>query len=157
MNEWDDLKSFIVTAKINTYAAGAEPTVPSRPGSKDLHFQKGKYRYIDSYLGESDFIGEEAVYFENQPVWGMNYFGEMLVGSGVPPGFSHCLKEALKTVSVTAPYRGPSSYREGNFEYHCMWRGDFRSFDGEEEISLEGKKIYRLQFHGGLIHYFNEG
>ncbi|HLI90766.1 MAG TPA: DUF5680 domain-containing protein, partial [Ktedonobacteraceae bacterium] len=51
---------------------------PYRLGSKDLQFSEHDWAYHDSYPGESDFIGQEIVYYRVKPVWGMNYFGVIL-------------------------------------------------------------------------------
>ena len=86
--------AFLIKAKQNTYAGEGALTRSSRPGSKDLTFQEGSFLYLDTYLGDIDFIGEEAVWFEGKPVWGMNYVGRMLVDK-IPAGFSGFLKSTL--------------------------------------------------------------
>jgi hypothetical protein len=141
---------FLIEAKKNTYASDGKLSTPSRPGSKDLLFQQGDYLYLDTYLGSVDFIGEEAVWHQQRPIWAMNYYGTMLTDE-VPEGFSHCLKGALQSVPVEAPYRGPACFRDGLFEYACIWKGDIDQFEGTEQILVSGKEIYRLVFHGGSL------
>lgn len=141
---------FLIEAKKNTYASDGELSTPSRPGSKDLLFQQGAYLYFDTYLGSLDFIGEEAVWHQQRPIWAMNYYGTTLTDE-VPEGFSHCLKGALQSVPVEAPYRGPAYFRDGPFEYACIWKGDIDQFEGTEQILVSGKEIYRLVFHGGSL------
>jgi hypothetical protein len=141
---------FLIEAKKNTYAAGGKLSTPSRPGSKDLTFQRGDYTYIDTYLGDLDFIGEEAVWRQGKPLWGMNYYGVMLTGE-IPQEFSHCLKGALSSVPSEAPFRGPASFRLGSLLYLCEWNGDVDRFQGSEQIRDNGKEIYRLVFHGGSL------
>ncbi|WP_243154690.1 DUF5680 domain-containing protein [Clostridium thermarum] len=144
------LKEFLVRAKRNTYAGDGVLSVSSRPNSKDLHYSEGDLIYIDSYFGSADFIGEEVV-FENQKlIWGMNYYGKMLVDE-VAPGFSKCLKSALKAVPVEKPFRGPALFEQGRFVYKCSWQGDISEFNGHEAIYFDGIEIYRLSFHGGYI------
>jgi hypothetical protein len=63
------LEQFIVQAKQNTYVGGSQKLLPYRLGSKDLQLMEGDWAYHDSYLGESDFIGQEIVYFQMKPVW----------------------------------------------------------------------------------------
>ncbi len=141
---------FLIKAKQNTYAGDGAQVDSSRPASHDLSYEEGSYRYYDTYLGGFNFIGEEAVWHAGQPVWGMNYFGWMLVDH-IPDGFGEMLKAALRQVPAEAPFRGPATVRQGHFEYHCAWSGNLRSFVGQEEIRLKGKKIYALEFHGGEI------
>jgi hypothetical protein len=75
MAEFDleTLEQFIVRAKRNTYVGSAKELLSYRLGSKDLQFAEHDWAYHDSYLGESDFIGQEIVYYRMKPVWGMNY------------------------------------------------------------------------------------
>ncbi len=142
--------TFLIKAKQNTYASGNEPDRASRPASHDMHFNEEPFQYIDTWLGGFHFIGEEAVWQKGVSIWGMNYYGKMLVEK-VPEGFSHFLKASLLQIPNDAPYRGPASFVEGDFEYHCAWRGSLVSFEGEEAISWKKKTIYRLTFHGGEI------
>lgn len=149
-NSTTQLIAFIMRAKRNTYAAGGPEVTPSRPSSKDLPYREGRYHYIDTYLGSFNFIGEEAVWFNNEPVWGMNYYGRTLVPE-IPDGFSECLKTALMNITAEAPYRGPASFQSGLFEYHCQWQGSIDSFIGSEEILFDHEKMYELDFHGGIL------
>jgi hypothetical protein len=141
---------FLLKAKKNTYASGNPAEMNSRPASHDMQFNEEPYQYIDTWLGGFHFIGEEAVWEKGIAVWGMNYYGKMLV-ENIPDGFSHFLKTSLLQAPAEAPYRGPASFTEGDFEYHCSWRGTLLSFEGEEAISWKKKTIYRLTFHGGEV------
>ncbi len=141
---------FLLDAKKNTYAGDGKLSAPSRPASKDLSFQQGDYLYLDTYLGSLDFIGEEAVWHRQQPIWAMNYYGKMMADE-VPDGFSHCLKSALLKAPVEAPYRGPAHFQDGRFDYICQWEGNLDQFEGSEQILVDGKEIYRLVFHGGSL------
>lgn len=141
---------FLIRAKRATYASGAPPGTSSRPGSFDLHYQEGAFLYIDTYLGSRDFIGEEAVWHKNIPIWGMNYHGVMLV-KNIPEGFSEILHTALSAVTAETPYRGPSELHIGRFCYRCTWQGDIERFTGNERIEHKDQVIYELVFHGGKI------
>lgn len=141
---------FLIRAKKNTYAGDGDTAEPSRPTSKDLYYQEGELLYIDTYLGDLDFIGEEAVWQDDKPLWGMNYYGRMLVEE-IPAEFSKCLKDALKNAPEEAPFRGPKYYQHEDCEYYCSWQGELGFFSGEEYIEYKGKKVYELSFHGGTI------
>lgn len=145
-----DFVSFLLNAKQNTYASGKPPESSSRPASNEMRYEESPYLYIDTWLGGFHFIGEEAVWQNGISVWGMNYYGKMLIQK-TPEGFSLFLKTVLRQAPAQAPFRGPTSFSEGDFEYHCSWRGDLRLFEGEESISLKKQTIYRLSFHGGEI------
>lgn len=142
--------SFLQRAKAATYAGGGAETAPWRPGSHDLRHEEGGYLYIDTYLGGYDFIGEEAVWHAGVPLWGMNYYGWMLVPAA-PEGFFQFLKDALGQAPAEAPYRGPARWQRGDFAYICRWEGELARFSGEESILHQGQTIYRLVFHGGRV------
>ena len=61
MVELAELERFVVRAKARTYAGSGQTTAPSRPGSIDLAHREGPYAYLDSYVGASDFVGQELV------------------------------------------------------------------------------------------------
>ena len=142
--------SFLIQAKQHTYASGQGYMASSRPNSHDLSYSEGEFTYIDTYLGGFHFIGEEVVWKSDVPIWGMNYYGKMLVDQ-VPQGFGEFLKEALMLASTEAPYRGPGQHRSGSFCYQCEWKGSLEQFEGWEEISYQDALIYRLVFHGGEV------
>jgi len=142
--------SFLIRAKLDTYASGRKPNLSTRPNSHDLDYIEGNLKYYDTYLGGLHFIGEEAVWEGETPIWGMNYYGKMLT-TEIPEGFSEFLKAALLRVPREAPYRGPAEFHAGNFDFHCTWKGELFRFQGEEEILFNGEKIYWLAFHGGEI------
>lgn len=144
------LKGFLVRAKRNTYAGDGALSTSSRPNSKDLHYREGDLLYIDSYFGSYDFIGEEVVFENQKPIWGMNYYGKMLVDE-IPSGFITCLKSALKQVTAENPFRGPNLFEKDKFIYKCFWNGDISWFSGNEVIYFNGVEIYRLSFQGGFI------
>ena len=141
---------FLIKAKQNSYAGGGVLTQASRIASKDLAFREGDWSYLDSYLGDFHFIGEEAVWYDRKPIWGMNYYGRMLVEK-IPPGFGEFLKSALLQVTSEMPYRGPEELVGPVFTYTCSVEGGLECFRGKEFITMQGKRIYQLFFHGGEI------
>lgn len=170
-----ELKKFLVKAKRATYAAGVPGTAGPRAGAQDMSFEEGDFRYLDSYYGGLQFLGQEAVWHNGLPVWGMNYWGETIDAalaavsalsgqadlqsgddSGIPEfEMSGFLKEALMAVGEEAPFRGPWELRRrfGPCEaaYRCHWTGDISGFTGEETIAVDGRAIFRLFFHGGVV------
>ena len=139
---------FLCRAKRETYASGnAKECIPCRPNSHDLKYCEGNLIYIDTYLGGEKFVGEEAIWNDNIPLWSMNYAGR-IVEEGFEGWF---LKEALRIVNEEYPYRGPLSYENGEFKYEYSFAGNFEWFDGEEVIYKNDVKIYECKFHGGVI------
>ena len=77
----------------------------------------------------------------------MNYSGRVLdeLFSG------DFLKEALSSVTIQLPYRGPKIYVKNEHSYHCFVDGTFNWFHGYEEIFVKNEKVYECIFHGGQI------
>src|SRR3989338_11482778 len=50
----------------------------SRRGSYDITYDEGDFHYRDSFVGFSDFCGQEHVTFKGEPVWSMAYYGYLL-------------------------------------------------------------------------------
>lgn len=139
---------FLIKAKKLTYAAHAgEQTVSFRPKSHDIKYEEGGYLYLDSYLGGKEFAGEEAVWYNDEPVWAMNYAGRVVA----EPFSGDFLKEALMRVPKEMPFRGPMVYANGDYRYHCTVSGEVSWFQGYEEIFYDGKKVFECFFHGGRI------
>ena len=69
------LADFLNEANKSTYANKDAPRASSsRLKSEDYHFEKDGLIYHDTYLGSRDFIGEEVIYKNNEPMWGLNYY-----------------------------------------------------------------------------------
>lgn len=143
----EDIIGFLCEAKKNTYAASSNKKESSRPNSHDLSYQKGKFKYIDTYLGSERFSGEEGIWIDDSPYWAMNYTGRV-IGEEFSDSF---LKEALSLVPRDNPYRGPIMYQNGGYSYHCLVNGEFEWFNGYEAIYYRDNKIYECIFHGGIV------
>ena len=151
----DKLGQFLVKAKIVTYASGHDEfTVsPALADSHQLEFTKGKLLYRDIYYGGLHFIGMETVFQEGQTIWGMSYYGGVLPGNsenqvaGIPP----FLKAALREIPLEAPFRGPETFKEGEYLYENIIYGDLFKFHGTETINVKGQPIYQLHYSGGIV------
>ncbi len=146
------LHAFIVRAKAATYVGSGQKLLPYRLGSHDLQFADGDWAYHDSYLGESDFIGEEIVYFQRQVVWGLNYFGYLLQ----PDRFSSAQAGQVIKISLTRLYQedrflGGFEHTVDDLRYVDTNAGDVSLFHGKEWIEREGQIVYELLYHGGLV------
>ncbi len=143
---------FILLAKQSSYVGGGKKLLAYRLGSHDLQFFMEDWAYHDSYLGESDFIGEEIVYHYSKVVWGMNYFGQILR----PEKITSAQAGKVIQVSLSAMYQsgrflGGFNHTVGEFVYTDTNDGDALAFTGKEWISLDGEVVYQLVYHGGLV------
>jgi hypothetical protein len=147
------LNEFIIRAKAASYIGSGEEIVSCRPASHDLEFHAGDYRYLDSYFGGADFIGEEVVYFDGKPVWAMNYYyGRILVSQAITGAETgQILRKSLSQLYRQNRFLGGFEYAEGRDAYFDTNEGDVASFTGKEWIERDGVRVYELVYHGGLI------
>lgn len=147
------LAGFLEEASKSTYANKDAPKAPSsRLKSEDYHFEKDGLIYHDTYFGSRDFIGEEVVYKDNKPVWGLNYYGLILSETTNEKELYGFLREALmQEYSDIIPVRGPKNYQQGDWEYNNSADGELDRFTGTEEIYRAGVLVYKCHYHGGFI------
>ena len=148
----NELNAFIVRAKAATYVGDGEHTTPCRVASHDLRFVDGKWTYLDSYFGGTDFIGEEVVYFEEKPVWAMNYYGRILrddLLTGAQAG--QMIKASLSRMYKQGRFLGGFEYTEDDLTYVDTSEGRVDTFHGREIIRRGPDLAYELSYHGGLI------
>jgi hypothetical protein len=147
-----ELINFILLAKQATYVGGGNKLLPYRLGSHDLQFFKDDWAYHDSYLGESDFIGEEIVYHFGKVVWGMNYFGRILSPDKITSAQAGAIiQQSLTIMYQSGRFLGGYQHTIGEFTYTDTNDGDPLYFTGREWIELNGGMVYQLVYHGGLI------
>ena len=148
----EQLTAYIVRAKAATYVGGGARNLSRRPDSHDLEFHDGSFAYLDSYFGGTDFIGEEAVYYESQPVWAMNYYGRILepaLITGAETG--QIIQASLAELYRQGRFLGSFEHVTDNGTYLDTNLGDVASFTGREWITRDNVTVYDLVYHGGLI------
>jgi hypothetical protein len=133
------LASFVVAAKRATYVGDGERAQPSRLGSHDLTFVQGPFAYRDSYFGGTDFLGQELVWYADQPVWAMSYHGYIL------------RPELIDAARAEGRFLGGFEWRGPHGVYRDSSTGDVTHFRGREAISVGGVEAYTLDYLGGLI------
>jgi len=146
------LNNFLVLAKRATYATSGEGGERKlADGTKELIFKKGSYKYRDRYFGSNPFIGQEIIFYNRKPIWGMNYSGRIINNAIDTHEIYSFLKKALQKVTKSNPYRGPKTFSSGQWRYSCDVSGTVNNFSGCETIYCRRKKVYELFFHGGMI------
>ena len=146
------LNEFIVEAKAATYVGGGVPRLPCRPGAHDIGYERGAWRYLDSYFGGTDFAGQEVVWLADEPVWAMNYFGCVIA----PDLIDGRAAGAVIMAALSAMYRqgrflGGMEFDHPFGRYIDRSDGDCNRFSGHECIMVDGRKAYMLDYRGGLI------
>lgn len=147
-----ELNEFLVRAKINTYASSSEGREQNLEDSgKELVYEENGWKYRDRYFGFNTFIGEEIIWKNGKMMWGMNYYGQILSKAVGVEEIYEFLKKALLRVDESMPFRGPKALDVGNFSYRNSNSGSVEEFHGVEMILYQGKRVYELQYHGGII------
>jgi len=149
------LEQFIVQAKSNGWVGalkGGKKISASRKGSFDIIYDDGYFHYQDSFVGFSDFCGQEHVTEKNEPVWSMVYYGYLLQ----PAKFTGdeavtVLKHALSKMYSKNRFLGGFCHVEGPYEYRDMNFGDYRRFNGIEKIFMNSELVYELIYCGGTV------
>jgi len=147
------LEAFVVRAKAATYAGDGFTLLPYRLDSRDFQFVDGEWAYHDSYVGTTDFSGQEVVYRERRAVWAMSYYGRILVPNvitGVEAG--RVIKASLSALYHEGRFLGGFRHVSDPYVYVDTNEGNVAWFNGKESIEVNGTIAYELVYHGGLIH-----
>ena len=149
-----EMKDFLVAARKKTWASGSGKQSSARAGSEGRFiFEKEGWRYEDEFFGGRRFQGEEIVYENNRPVWGMVYHGGIpgQAGEVNPEEEFEFLKQALVTHSDRARFPGKVNFSEGNRTYLSDFIGSIDWFLGRELVRLKGMITHEVFFTAGKI------
>jgi hypothetical protein len=149
----DGLKEFIVTAKRATYAAAAAKSLPYRLGSSDIQFRHGPWSYLDSYVGEANFLGQEIVYLDRVPVWSMAYYGFLQSPRIDSATAGRVVQAALTRLYDEGRFLGGFSTDVDGYRYVDTNTGGVARFTGREWIEDHDERLYTLHYFGGDIRY----
>ncbi len=153
MNE-QELIEFVHEAGLNTYLkAGVMPSAaPYRPGSEEFSYERGEWKYLDSYAWSQDGGGEEFVYHQGKVVWVLNYYG-FLIGEQDKKEIYGFLHDALRLQHPVLPVRGGElEDKERGLRYEIEFvRAEIGNFVGTERIFKGGVKVYEGYIHGGFV------
>jgi len=146
------LKVFLIETKKAGYGVGnSKSWIKEKDGSTTIPFESGDWRMHDNFFGGEPWGGREVVFFKGKPVWIMVMYGS--VDPSVN-GFAEVyafLQKALRNQPEDLPLRGPKLLQEGDFTYKNRTKGDLENFSGEEEIYQDKKRIYKMNYNGGLV------
>lgn len=145
------LKQFLIDSNNAGYAGGKEKEwVKEEDGSTTIPFTKGDWKSHDNFFGGEPYGGRTVVFHESKPIWIMVYYGWVEEGVETDPIYA-ILRNALKQMPADYPYRGPQKYSENEYTYTNNWSGEVDRFSGSEQITQNGKVIYKADYMGGLV------
>lgn len=148
----EELNAAIVRAKAATYVGGGEKVPPCRAGSHDLSWADGSWRYLDSYFGGTDFLGQEVLWRDAEPVWAMSYYGYIKrpdLIDAVAAG--ETIKPALTAMYGEGRFLGGFDWTGSHGRYLDKSEGGVGQFRGREVILVDGVEAYALDYFGGLV------
>jgi len=146
------LCKFLVKAKKAGYANGDNAKkITEKNKSKTISYKNGDWKYSDNYFGGEPYGGEEIVFFKNQPVYMMVYYGSVIKEIKDFKKVYKFLQEVLSLIPEKNPFRGPKFYQNGDYAYRNWFYGSIDNFSGIEKIYLGKKKIYEAKYIGGLV------
>ena len=150
MTNKSELQNFIFEASRATYASGNESIKKKQlDNSTTIEYVNGEYKYHDNYFGGEPYGGREVVFVNDKPIWMMVYYG--LVHDGANNEVYNFLMESLSNTTLEMPYRGPKSYKKGEWIYENKFTGEIENFSGIEKILKNEQCIYEAKYMGGLI------
>lgn len=151
-SDLEQLERFIVRAKASSYGGEDNRLLPYRLDSHDVQYFEGDWAYHDSYVGESDFSGQEVAYLRRKAVWAMNYYGRIVEPSAITGAEAgRVIRSSLSALYHEGRFLGGYRHVSDPFTYYDTNDGDFTWFHGREWISTEQGLVYELLYHGGLI------
>jgi len=147
----EGLTEFLQEAKKKTFASKISLPKLNPDKSKEYIYKKGNFKYKDTYFGSVIDTGQELVFYKGNLIWSMAYRGGMILGKEAfsKKCFSF-LKRCLRKTPKEFPVRGPKFYKEKEFKYENIWKGDLENFTGQEKIFLKGEQIYFRDYLGGM-------
>ncbi len=152
-----ELNAFLGEASSKTYASGAKPTTNPDSGFKEFTYERGIWRYRDSWAGSKRSAGTEVIWRLGKPLWYQHY------GGGMEDRFSGnvnfvddtfaFLKRALLEGEKMLQFqpRGPISFSEGDWRYQSRLSEDISRFSGSEKITFLGGIVFTHKFFGELF------
>lgn len=145
------LRKFLAESNAAGYAEGdSKKWIKEKDLSTTIPFESGDFKSHDNFFGGEPYGGRTVVFYKDNPVWIMVYYGWVEEGQETDPVYK-ILRGALKQMPQEAPFRGPAKYQEGEFTYTNTWNGDVERFEGEEKITQGEKLIYQANYRGGLV------
>ena len=140
---------FLVKAKKAGYGSDNKAKkIKEKNKSKTITFKDKSWLYYDNYFGGEPYGGEEVVFFKNQPVYIMVYYGTVNKSSKNFKEVYKFLQEALILTPKDKPFRGPKFYKNRDYAYRNWFSGEITNFSGIEKIYFGKKKI---NWDGDLI------
>lgn len=144
----------LIAFKNEADKAGYEQDKPKhikqeKDGSTTIWYEKEDWRLHDNFFGGEPYGGRTVIFYKNKPVHITVYYGN--VDKSLNPNDLYpFLRKSLRT-APNKMFRGPKSFKDGEFLYKREYKGTVEEFFLEEKIYLSKRLIYQATFIGGLV------
>ena len=147
-----ELRRFLIEANLHGYATNKTSNwTTEKDHSTTIAYNKGDWKYHDNFFGGEPYGGREVVFYRGKPIWMMIYYGAITEMKLDVKGLYRVLQKALRADPESNPFRGPKTFKDGQFSYNNNWKGGVESFSGKEFISYKGKRVYWASYLGGFV------
>jgi hypothetical protein len=144
------LEAFILKARTKTYASAEGKSESILPKAVQYDYANGDFSYRDIYyIGNGIFPGIETVYFKDNPVWSMSYYGNF--SKMTEEQADGMLRKALNDNWEKTRIYNYVEKDYGDFKYICDGQGNINELSGTEEIYVGNEKVYFFYYAGGFI------
>lgn len=146
------LRKFLIEANRVGYSTGEyERFIKEKDKSTTINYESGDYKAHDNFFGGEPYGGRYTVFYKENPVWIMVYYGKVLeVVKDFEPVYRF-LQKCLSNMPDDMPLRGPKELHDGTYSYKNTWKGSLVEFFGKEAIFENGQKIYNATYMGGMV------
>ena len=145
------LTNFLLESNAAGYASGKEKQwIKQKDGSTTIEFSSGDWHSHDNFFGGEPYGGRIIVSYKSKPIWIMVYYGWVEKSANTNKIYK-VLREALKQMPESAPFRGPKLLSSSEYEYKNKWTGDVENYSGEESITKDETTVYKANYMGGLV------
>ena len=148
----NDLNKMIVDAKNSINSGKRTWNLPYRLGSIDFQYDdpdKG-FVYLSSRFGRFDFITQEILYWSDEPIWAMNYYGH-LRNQEDRNRVEEIAKQSMAHLYMQERFLGGIEEVIGNSSYNEKSEGTLLSFKGQGTVSYKNLQLFEFYYHGGLL------
>jgi len=146
------LKKFLLESNKKGYASQDESSwMKEKDRSTTIRYVSGDWSFHDNYFGGEPYGGRQVIFFKGKPLWITVYYGQVdNVVKNIKDVYTF-LKKALLHPRKNFPLRGQPEFKDGNYKYTSILRGDVRNFYLEEKIYKKNAEIYSAGFFGGFV------
>lgn len=151
MESQTDIKALLLAFNQKGYADPDTVYLDNGKDGKVLKHVIDSFTYEDEFYGGEPYCGNETIWNNGKVIFRCIYWGKVDKDSSFSEVYTF-LKKALRLgPNGVAVHRGPEEFKEGEFKYSNISRGDIHEFYSEERIFINEKEVYFAYFIGGDV------